>query len=473
MELGIVFLYSLLLVTARSQPALSGSTHRDEWPESPPLAAGPNEERIDPLMRGRDENPVITSSALEEQLKNDANSVSVSDVTRVHRTISDVTGRGKRRWKKRAAEILVGTSVKHQVAGVSSAILPPETSTQPPPPPVTSVSNSTHVPDSSSQTAEESVEPSSSEPATTYFLSSSTPSTPTTLMETTASVTGVDLPLSSSSIQPELQDESVQSYQTVSTSAQSSTTTTSTTTPANSNADEYVADDASSSSSTTDANLDDEETTIVTDQITISPSPIQHPEMESEHANTWPALMDQVNNHPTTTTSPDTSARPLLAVSSVVAVGRALSQEESVPWPEAKSTKVIGTIIEDIHGPFSDGVSSVSTISPDVLTSSGIAAIVMCIFLVLVTTAGASGYWWYRRRYLLNRPETLSERYAPSETGLGAADDIFRVGYVHSPELPRDSSEEMYSLDNDSFLTSLEAMTIPTYWTETIKHTKL
>jgi hypothetical protein len=82
----------------------------------------------------------------------------------------------------------------------------------------------------------------------------------------------------------------------------------------------------------------------------------------------------------------------LLAVSSsVIAVGRALSQEESVPWPEAKSTKVIGTIIEDIHGPFSDGVSSVSTISPaDVLTGSGIAAIVMCIFLVLVTTAGES-----------------------------------------------------------------------------------
>ena len=37
----------------------------------------------------------------------------------------------------------------------------------------------------------------------------------------------------------------------------------------------------------------------------------------------------------------------------------------------------------------------------------------------------------------------------------------------------QDSSEEMYSLDNDSFLTSLEAMTIPTYWTENIKHTKL
>ena len=60
--------------------------------------------------------------------------------------------------------------------------------------------------------------------------------------------------------------------------------------------------------------------------------------------------------------------------------------------------------------------------------------------------AGLSGYWWYRKRYT-NRPETLSERYAPSETGIGSTgsgsgsgfggDDIFRVGYIHSPEMPR------------------------------------
>lgn len=31
----------------------------------------------------------------------------------------------------------------------------------------------------------------------------------------------------------------------------------------------------------------------------------------------------------------------------------------------------------------------------------------------------------------------------------------------------------MYSLDNDSFLNSLEAMTIQNYWTENVKHTKL
>jgi hypothetical protein len=37
----------------------------------------------------------------------------------------------------------------------------------------------------------------------------------------------------------------------------------------------------------------------------------------------------------------------------------------------------------------------------------------------------------------------------------------------------QENSEEMYSLDNDSFLNSLEAMTIQNYWTDHVKHTKL
>jgi hypothetical protein len=37
----------------------------------------------------------------------------------------------------------------------------------------------------------------------------------------------------------------------------------------------------------------------------------------------------------------------------------------------------------------------------------------------------------------------------------------------------QENSEEMYSLDNDSFLNSLEAMTIQNYWTDNVKHTKL
>lgn len=146
------------------------------------------------------------------------------------------------------------------------------------------------------------------------------------------------------------------------------------------------------------------------------------------------------------------------------AVGRVLAQEESVPWPEAKSTKVIGTIIEDVQSPLqSDRQESITAAA---LTGSAIAAIVLCAFLVVVTTAGewralsssrqtvafvrsfvrpfhrrpvlnvgASGYWWYRRRYS-NRPETLNDRYAASEAG-GNGDDIFRVGYIHSPEMPR------------------------------------
>lgn len=41
------------------------------------------------------------------------------------------------------------------------------------------------------------------------------------------------------------------------------------------------------------------------------------------------------------------------------------------------------------------------------------------------------------------------------------------------PFVLQDNSDEMYSLDNDSFLNSLEAMTIQNYWTDTVKHTKL
>ncbi|KAI9560136.1 hypothetical protein GHT06_014146 [Daphnia sinensis] len=454
MAFRIVILYSLLLVSARgSRPSGRDLAVRDEWPES--SLAGPNDERIDALKE-RDEKSLITLSDLEGEHEKGRKASSVSDVIVVGRAISAVaaTGKGRRRWMKRAAEILAGTSVKHQVASVSSpSISPPETTMSTP----MASSNSTHVPDSTSvETSSES---------TTLLLPSSTTTVATTSIETMTSISS-DV-ISSTSIVPEPQDGSVQSNQTVNPIVVTSTTQFNP--PTHENADEYFADDASSSTSATDTNLDDEETTIIVEKITGAPPSVQHPEADSEHVNTSPLWPDELNP----TSAPDTSPRPFLAVSSVVAIGRALSQEESVPWPEAKSTKVIGTIIEDIHGPFSDGVSSVSTISPDVLTGSGIVAIAMCIFLVLVTTAGASGYWWYRRRYLLNRPETLSERYAPSETGLGAAEDIFRVGYVHSPELPRDSSEEMYSLDNDSFLTSLEAMTIPTYWTETIKHTKL
>uniref|UniRef100_A0A1L8DL72 Putative serine/threonine-protein kinase cst20 isoform x3 n=1 Tax=Nyssomyia neivai TaxID=330878 RepID=A0A1L8DL72_9DIPT len=84
---------------------------------------------------------------------------------------------------------------------------------------------------------------------------------------------------------------------------------------------------------------------------------------------------------------------------------------------------------------------------------SGICVAVMFLFV----SAGLAGMLLYRRRYI-NKPQTLSE---PDSSG-----------YIDDSTI-RDNSDEMYSLDNDSFLNSLEAMTIQNYWTDNVKHTKL
>lgn len=52
--------------------------------------------------------------------------------------------------------------------------------------------------------------------------------------------------------------------------------------------------------------------------------------------------------------------------------------------------------------------------------------------------------------------------------------DSLQVSYINSHmELPKESSEEMFSLDNDSFLNSLEAMTMENYWAEDRRSTKV
>ncbi|XP_046746463.1 uncharacterized protein LOC124411414 [Diprion similis] len=82
--------------------------------------------------------------------------------------------------------------------------------------------------------------------------------------------------------------------------------------------------------------------------------------------------------------------------------------------------------------------------------------------LVLLGTVGSLGFVMYRRRYL-NPPQTLNSDKCSNPDSSGYIDD----------STIRDNSEEMYSLDNDSFLNSLEAMTIQNYWTDSVKHTKL
>ncbi|XP_072939350.1 uncharacterized protein [Epargyreus clarus] len=81
--------------------------------------------------------------------------------------------------------------------------------------------------------------------------------------------------------------------------------------------------------------------------------------------------------------------------------------------------------------------------------------------LVLTALAGSTAFVLYRRRYL-NKPQTLNDKCSNPDSS----------GYLDDSTI-RDNSEEMYSLDNDSFLNSLEAMTIQNYWTDTVKHTKL
>ncbi|XP_054729773.1 mucin-5AC isoform X1 [Anastrepha obliqua] len=98
------------------------------------------------------------------------------------------------------------------------------------------------------------------------------------------------------------------------------------------------------------------------------------------------------------------------------------------------------------------------------LDAGAISAICFTIFGVCCTV-GTIGIVLYRRRYL-NKPQALSE----PDSSVYIDDSTMRL--ISFDDL-QDNSDEMYSLDNDSFLNSLEAMTIQNYWTDTVKHTKL
>ncbi|KAH8354800.1 hypothetical protein KR084_008108 [Drosophila pseudotakahashii] len=97
------------------------------------------------------------------------------------------------------------------------------------------------------------------------------------------------------------------------------------------------------------------------------------------------------------------------------------------------------------------------------LDAGAISAICFTVFGVCCTV-GTIGIVLYRRRYL-NKPQALSE----PDSSVYIDDSTMRFSRL----ILQDNSDEMYSLDNDSFLNSLEAMTIQNYWTDTVKHTKL
>ncbi|XP_059482726.1 uncharacterized protein LOC132200942 isoform X2 [Neocloeon triangulifer] len=94
------------------------------------------------------------------------------------------------------------------------------------------------------------------------------------------------------------------------------------------------------------------------------------------------------------------------------------------------------------------------------LGTPSIIAIVIGFVGIIGITGAAAGFLLYKRS-LQNKPQTLNDKISNPDYSSYIDDTL------------RDNSEEMYSLDNDSFLNSLEAMTIQNYWTENVKHTKL
>lgn len=107
--------------------------------------------------------------------------------------------------------------------------------------------------------------------------------------------------------------------------------------------------------------------------------------------------------------------------------------------------------------------SSISDHNEEESSSLSAAAITGTTFglLVICGGIGALGLVLYRRRYI-NHPQSLNDKCS----------NLDSTGYIDDNTI-RENSEEMYSLDNDSFLNSLEAMTIQNYWTDSVKHTKL
>ncbi|XP_047000976.1 uncharacterized protein LOC124616683 isoform X1 [Schistocerca americana] len=106
----------------------------------------------------------------------------------------------------------------------------------------------------------------------------------------------------------------------------------------------------------------------------------------------------------------------------------------------------------------SAGRLSATTIPPEGLDAASITGITVGL-VVFLGIVGAMCFILYKRRNQ-NKPQTLSDKSSNPDSSV----------YI---EESSDDSEEMYSLDNDSFLNSLEAMTIQNYWTENVKHTKL
>lgn len=109
--------------------------------------------------------------------------------------------------------------------------------------------------------------------------------------------------------------------------------------------------------------------------------------------------------------------------------------------------------------------------SPDYpLAGGAVAGIVIGSIASVALLAGLITYIVLRRPFL----KLLNGQDKSSTDNVAYIDDSVRSSYMNTHiELPKESSEEMTSLDNDSFLNSLEAVTIQNYWADTSKNTNV
>ncbi|XP_064480252.1 uncharacterized protein LOC135393863 isoform X2 [Ornithodoros turicata] len=97
------------------------------------------------------------------------------------------------------------------------------------------------------------------------------------------------------------------------------------------------------------------------------------------------------------------------------------------------------------------------------LASGAVAGIVVGAISIVALLTGLATYIILRRPFV----KLLNGNDKSSAENVAYIDDSFRGGYMNTHvELPKESSEEMTSLDNDSFLNSLEAVTIQNYWAD-------
>lgn len=98
------------------------------------------------------------------------------------------------------------------------------------------------------------------------------------------------------------------------------------------------------------------------------------------------------------------------------------------------------------------------------------AGIVIGSIASVALLAGLITYVVLRRPFL----KLLHGQDKSSTDNVAYIDDSVRSSYMNTHiELPKENSEEMTSLDNDSFLNSLEAVTIQNYWADTSKNTNV